>query len=415
MTTVVLSRRQVTAWRNALFVTFALVGFALSSWLARVPAARDGLDVTNSALGIVLFGLSGGSLVGLLLSSHLIVRFGSARAVLLGLGIGVLGLPVAALGVELGSPVVCFIGLAVYGAGSGLSDVSMNVAGAANERAVGRNIMPLFHAMFSGGTVVGVGVGALAEVAGVPILAHLAGMAVMVLVALVIAVRFFQSDTHDVDEHDEAADAPAVGWRARLGGWREPRTLLIGLIALGMAFAEGSANDWLPLAMKDGHGLDNAGGALVLAVFLAAMTAGRILGVPVLDRFGRVVVLRVSALVAVVGLTTLIFVPSTAVAVVGAVFWGLGAALGFPVAMSAAADDPRRAAARVSVVSTIGYLAFLVGPPVLGFLGDHIGLLHALTVVLVLVFIAGIASGAARPLDAPAAPRRADEAPDTAG
>jgi fucose permease len=163
-----------------------------------------------------------------------------------------------------------------------------------------------------------------------------------------------------------------------------------------MAFAEGSANDWLTLAMVDGHGLDNAGGALMFGVFVTAMTAGRLGGVFLLDRFGRVPVLRGSALLAIVGLVIVIFGESLPLIVVGIVLWGLGSSLGFPVGMSAAADDPRTAAARVSAVATIGYVAFLVGPPLIGVLGEHVGILRALLVVLVLVVAAGLASGAAR-------------------
>ena len=169
-----------------------------------------------------------------------------------------------------------------------------------------------------------------------------------------------------------------------------------------MAFAEGSANDWLALAMVDGHSVTHAAGAAIFGVFVAAMTVGRIGGVFVLDRFGRVPVLRASAVLAIVGLLLVILVPSTAVAIVGTVLWGLGAALGFPVGMSAAADDPRKAAASVSAVATIGYCAFLVGPPVIGFLGQSIGLLHALFAVLVLIVAAGLASGAARQRTVPA-------------
>ena len=185
--------------------------------------------------------------------------------------------------------------------------------------------------------------------------------------------------------------------------WRDRKTILIGLIVLGMAFAEGSANDWLALAMVDGHGVSNASGALILGVFLTAMTIGRIAGVKVLDRYGRVPVLRATAALAVVGLLVVIFAP-TPIAVIGVVLWGLGASLGFPVGMSAAADDPATAGARVSAVATIGYLAFLVGPPLLGFLGDHFGLLHALLVVVVLIAVAGLISGGARePKAVPAA------------
>jgi MFS family permease len=178
--------------------------------------------------------------------------------------------------------------------------------------------------------------------------------------------------------------------------WLEPRTLLIGLLVLGMAFTEGSANDWLALAMVDGHGVDNATGALVFGIFVTAMTAGRVGGVFLLDRFGRVPVLRVSALLAAVGLVTMIVARNPGLAAAGVVAWGLGSALGFPVGMSAAADDPKTAAARVSAVATIGYLAFLVGPPLVGFVGEQVGLLNALLIVLGLVAVAGIVSPAAR-------------------
>jgi cyanate permease len=116
----------------------------------------------------------------------------------------------------------------------------------------------------------------------------------------------------------------------------------------------------------------------------------------VLERFGRVPVLRGTAVLAVIGLLIVIFGPNVWVASIGVALWGLGASLGFPVGMSAAADDPRTAAARVSAVATIGYFAFLVGPPVIGLLGQEFGLLKALLAVLVLVGIAGLVSGAAR-------------------
>ena len=83
----------------------------------------------------------------------------------------------------------------------------------------------------------------------------------------------------------------------------------------------------------------------------------------------------------------------------GILVWGLGAALGFPVGISAAADDPARSAARVSVVSTIGYGAFLAGPPLLGALADHVGTLEALLAVAFLMVPAALTVFAARPPD----------------
>ena len=190
----------------------------------------------------------------------------------------------------------------------------MNVDGAANERALGRTVMPIYHAMFSVGTIIGAGTGALAEHLGVPIVVHLTAVAAVMTVAVLIAVRFLQPDPA-LSAADEEKEAAGKGdWRRRLAVWRDRRTLLIGLIVLGMAFAEGSANDWLALAMVDGHGVDNATGALVFGIFVTAMTIGRVFGVVLLDRFGRVPVLRVSALLAGVGLTTMIVAPNPGLA-----------------------------------------------------------------------------------------------------
>lgn len=393
-----LSRARLIAWRNAIFVVFALPGIAISSWVARLPAARDILHLEPAQLGLLIFGVAAGSIAGLVASSHIVARIGAIATIGWGLGATAVGLAVAGLGTAIGpSFVLSFAGLLVFGAASGITDVAMNVSGAANERALGRAIMPVFHAFFSFGTMAGAGLGALAELAHVPIAVHLAIIAVAILVAMLLARPFLQSEavTHE-DGEPIAEDDHSKTWRGRLAIWRDPRTLLVGVLVLSAAFAEGSANDWLAIASVDGHGVSNATGALVFGLFVTAMTAGRLLGIFVLDRFGRVPVLRGSFLLAAIGLLVFIFVPNQIVAVGGAMLWGLGAALGFPIGMSAAADDPKTAAARVSAVATIGYFAFLVGPPVIGLLGQYVGVIHALLVTLVLAGIGALVSGAAR-------------------
>lgn len=393
-----LSRGQVLAWRNALFVIFGLCGFAMASWAARIPAVQQSLGVTTAELGVLIFGIAAGSIVGLIASSHVIARFGARRTIAGVLTIGSVGLAVAGFGATVGPNYgIVMGGLVVFGAMFSTCDVAMNLLGAVNERASGRSIMPVFHAFFSFGTIVGAGLGALAEATHVPIVFHLLVVAIIYAGGALLSVRFLQSEhIADASTPSIAADDHSKSWQGRLSIWRDPRTIVIGVIVLGMAFAEGSANDWLALAMVHGHATSKAGGALVFGVFVTAMTVGRLGGVTLLDRFGRVPVLRGSAVLAAIGLVMVIFIPTLWISIVGVVLWGLGASLGFPVGMSAAADDPRTAAARVSAVATIGYFAFLVGPPLIGFLGEHVGLLHALTVVLVLVAVAGVASGAAR-------------------
>ncbi|GAA1997685.1 MFS transporter [Nakamurella flavida] len=392
-----LTRRQLSAWRNALFVIFAISGVALSSWVSRTPVIRDMLGASTAQMGWIVFALAVGSIVGLTLSTPALTRFGPGRTMTGAITVGALGIVITGVGAStLQSPLPVVLGLALLGAGMGMTDVSMNVDGAANERALGRTVMPLFHAAFSLGTMAGAGLGALAELADVPVSVHLTVIGVAMVVTILISVRYLQPhpDLPPADSPESAA--VPHGWRARLAIWRDRRTVLIGLIVLGMAFAEGSANDWLTLAMVDGHDVTNATGAFVFGLFVTAMTVGRVAGVFLLDRFGRVPVLRVSAVSAAVGLCLVIFGPNPVIAGIGVVLWGLGSALGFPVGMSAAADDPATAAGRVSAVATIGYFAFLVGPPSIGFLGEHFGLLHGLLLVLVLVAVAGMVSPAAR-------------------
>ncbi len=392
-----LTRQEIVRWRNTVLVVFTLCGLGFASWAARVPLIASSLGLSSGQVGVLLFGGAVGSIVGLAASGHLVAIFGAPKVMLVTLLVAPVGLFVGAAGATvLESFALTFASLALYGACIGTCDVAMNVSGAANERALGASIVPVFHGFFSIGTIVGAALGALAEFLGIPLALHIAVIGAVMIAAILSTIRFAQSEDHDAEPATTEAPHEPSTWRTRLSIWHDPRTIMIGLIVLGMAFAEGSANDWLAYAMVHGHNTDAPTGALIFGVFVTAMTVGRLSGVKLLDRFGRVPVLRWSAVLAVVGLLMLIFIPIVWLAVVGVVLWGLGAALGFPVGMSAAADDPRTAAARVSAVATIGYVAFLVGPPAIGALGDAFGILNGLLVVLILVAVAGAASSAAR-------------------
>ncbi len=126
--------------------------------------------------------------------------------------------------------------------------------------------------------------------------------------------------------------------------WREPRTLLVGVVTLVAAFTEGTANDWLAVAVGEGHALAPWAGPLALGVFLTGTTVGRVGGTAVVDRYGRVAVLRGCFAVAFAG-SALVALGGPIGAFAGALAWGAGASLGFPLGMSAAADDPVAAAA----------------------------------------------------------------------
>jgi MFS family permease len=385
---------ELRAATRATYIAFLGAGFGFASWASRIPQVKERLGLDPSQLGLVLLAIAGGSVLALPLSGPVVTRYGSRRTVAAMAALAGTGLFVVAAGYRVGvAPVVA--GLFALGVGTGGWDVAMNVQGAAVERRLARAIMPRFHAGFSLGTVAGALGGAAMIALGVSVPVHMLIVGLVVGVGVPLAAQRFIPDQAGAFDDGAAGVDPT---RGSLASWREPRTLLVGVFVLAFAFAEGSGNDWIGVAVIDGHGAAPAVGTLTFAAFLCAMTTARWFGPGLLDSYGRVPVVRWLVVVAIIGLLVFAFSPSTPVAFVGAVLWGSGVSLGFPVGMSAGADDPALAAPRVSVISTIGYCAFLCGPPLIGFLGQHFTVLHALTVVIVLLALAGAIAGCVRQL-----------------
>ncbi|RAN70726.1 hypothetical protein B5P43_35070 [Bacillus sp. SRB_336] len=386
----------------ATFAVFAINGFVFASWAARIPAVTRVLDLTAGEMGLLLLTIAAGSVIALPLAGTVVARLGTASTVRVGGFTSSFGGLVIATALALGSVPLTAVGLFFFGVGIGLWDVSQNVEGADVERHLGRTIMPKFHAGFSGGAFVGALVGAGLSALNVSMSAHLFTIVALVVAAMSTIPRYFlpapAAGTTAAPDSQRAAEsrvAPATKGRS---AWSESRTLLVGLVVLGAALTEGAANDWIAKATVDGIGASESGGAIMFAVFVASMTAFRFFGGRFIDAHGRVPVLYGSLGAALLGLVLFVVAPNVWLAGLGAVFWGAGAALGFPMGMSAAADDPARAAARVSVVSTIGYVAFLAGPPLLGFLGDHVTVRLALLAIGVAIVASILTAPAARPL-----------------
>lgn len=383
--------------RNAVFVVFALAGIAFATFASRIADSKVQLGLTAGELGLTLFAASAGSLTALPSAGRIAGRLGASRTIQLGMVFGFAGLVVIAAAVDLfESRWVMAVGLYLLGMGVGVWDVAMNLEGAAVERLLGRTVMPHFHAAFSGGTVLSALVGAGMSWGHVPLLVHFVGAIALSAVLGIWALRSFLPREAEVSDPDQSTDASPAKARPR-SAWLEPRTLMIGLVVLAAAFTEGTANDWISVAFVEGHGVPAWAGVLAFASFLAFMTLGRLVGTRLLDTYGRVPVLRVTFALAAVGSLMVIFGPAW-MAYAGTAVWGVGASLGFPVGMSASADDPARAAARMSVVATIGYTAFIAGPPMLGFLGDHFTVLRALIAVTGMVALAMLVIPATREL-----------------
>jgi MFS family permease len=363
--------KTVRSARNGNLATFATSGFLFASWLSRIPDVKQLLDIGTGTLSFLLLALACGSLVGLPITGRVADKIGTKHTARIGAAAGIVGLLITCFSITFSQDlVVPIVALVLVGFGIGMWDVAQNLEGTIIEQKLGKAIMPWFHAAFSGGTLLGALIGSQATRLQIPLSIHLTVISVITALVLLWGTNKFIAA--EVVEHKNAE-----GMKIRQkSAWTEPRTLLIGVMVLAAAFTEG---------------------VFGLSAFLLFMTAGRVLGSMALNKFGRVLVLRVLFAAALIG--SLLFVFGGPVgAYFGAAIWGLGASLGFPVGMSAASDDPKRAAARISVVSTIGYCAFLAGPPVVGFLGEEVGILMALLAVGAISALAFVLVPVAKPL-----------------
>lgn len=376
----------------SLFALYLLPGLALASWVTRTPAVRDRLAAGTAQMGLIFFGLAAGSMAGVVLGTPLVRRVGTRAAISLTLAFWVGGTYLIAAGVALAAALLVGVGLTAFGLGLGCAEIAFNIDGTEVERQWGRPILPFLHGAFSIGTALGALAGIGLAAVGFPPELQLAGAATIALVVAVIGVRGLPPGyaIEHAARRDRAARRPP-----------ERRVLGIALIVLVLALAEGTANDWLPLVMVDGHGLPESTSAVVYTAFAASMALGRFTGPSMLRRFARARVVAASGVFAALGLLGVILAPSVVLAFAAVVLWGLGASLGFPVCLSAAAEgDPATAPGRVGVVATTGYVGFLSGPPLLGLLGEHYGLRPSLAVVLLLVLAAIVLSPAVRPAPA---------------
>jgi MFS family permease len=252
------------------------------------------------------------------------------------------------------------------------------------------------HAGWSGGAAIGAGIGAACAAAGLG-----PGTQFLLLAALVTGVGLLIARDIPAETPEEDAALEAVPWRLRvrrwLQGWNDRRLLLIGLVLLGVEFGEGSANNWLSLAARQGHHQTAAVAALFLTLFAVSEASARVAAGPLVDRVGRVRMLRCTTALGVCGVAMFVLVHATVIAAVGVVLWGVGVSMGFPLGLSAAAEgeDP---ATQVSVAASIGYQAGLIAPPVIGFLAESVGLLSSFWLLAGLFVAAFAAGGSLRPI-----------------
>jgi MFS family permease len=382
-------RRLSFAWW-AVVSRFLLHGLVVGTWVSRIPGIREDLALSNATLGTCLLGTAVGSLVAVPSTGWLITRFGSKTVTTwstMGFCLALL-LPSLAF-----NPATLFLALVLYGAMAGANDVSINSQAAAVEHALKTPTMSRFHAMFSIGGMLGSAFGGAVAQHGVAPRLHFA------FVALPFLALSAATGPLLLDAGDNVAEK-----RERFQITRIPPVLaLLVIVAFAMFLSEGAIADWGGVYVKATLGGTAAAAAGAYAAFSAGMALFRLLGDSVTRRLGPVNTLRAAALVAASGLTLALLSHSPAIALPAFAITGAGFSVIVPLAFAASSrlrQMPRAAA--IAFVSGSGYIGFLFGPPLIGWVAQQATLRFALCFVVALSLLAGALAPAVRPSDAPA-------------
>jgi len=401
--------------RVSLLILFGLFGTFVTAWGGRAPSVREALGLSVGQLGTVIVAGSIGAVISVSLAGVVVPRIGSRRALWLGTFAGFVGLSTMGLALFAGSAPLFAAGVLTTGLANPFINVTSNLEGARVEKMSGKPALPQLHAAFPVGAVIGSGLAALSARLDI----H-AGWFLLFIALAVTVTRVFMipSGTAYGLPPKAAASGKATKRTGRKGDvspaasqplseradkprsvWLEPRTLLLGVIVVGATMSEGAALNWLNLAVVDSFATPEEVGALAYATFVISMLVVRMLGARLLQRFGRLPVLYVSAAVALVGVLLFTMTPVLALVWVGIMLWGAGAAMTWPTIIGASADKADgRAPQRVAVVSAFSSVASLAFPPLLGLLGDSWGIRNALMLIPVALIVALFSIRASRPI-----------------
>ena len=361
---------------HRVFASFAIYSFCLGQIFTRLPTVKARMDVGESALGLALIGASVGTMVALTLGAPVIRRFGHKRTLIVSLA----AMPVFyAVAINAATPLALFLLLLPAGLTLGTTEVIVNVEADRVEARMGRRIMNRAHAFWSFGFF-GAGLfGAAMAQAGVSPEVHMALVVPLAWAAIALFLGAFEPA--DKRLSDTATDTPLIA---------RPTTPILALVAvcLSAMILEGGSLDWSAILVRDGFGAAPVFGGLAVATVAFSQAVTRYGADALLDRFPPVSVARAMMAAMALGVLCILLAAGPALALAGFALIGAGTAALFPMAMSAAAQrSDRPAALNVAALAQFSFVAFLLGPPLLGWVGETFGLRWIWGVTLPLVVL----------------------------
>ncbi|HBK4606419.1 MFS transporter [Serratia marcescens] len=348
---------------------FFMLGLCFGSLSSRMATIKGGLALSDGVFGTVLFAMSAGVVVSLPISGWAIAKLGSrvvgVAAILINATLLLL-VPFAATVPQLAA-LLFFSGFA-YSA----VNVSNNMQASIAEAVSGKTRLPFFHGIWGVAGFVGAGIGALMIGRGVALPLHFAGIAAVALMSALLCRRAL-------------FDKPELEQTGRVFAIPDRSLFNYGLIVFCSMACEGIMYDWSVVYFQDVVSVDRKYIGLGFTVFMAAMTIGRLMLNRFVDRIGVRRTLQWGGMLAFTGMTLTTWLPGLVMSIIGFFLVGLGICAIIPLVAGAAARSSSMApSAAIAAVLTIGFLGTLIGPPLIGFLSETVGLRYAFLVCVAL-------------------------------
>ncbi len=378
------------AGTGAIFFTRALL---FSTFVSRGPEVQSALQLNTAQMGLLSMLYPAGGLAGILFAGLLVKRFGTRTVntmtyVVAGAGFVALGPAVVSGNLFLASTALFLVGLPMA-----ISDFVGNIEGTAVDRASKRSLFPAIHGLFGVGMLTG------ATLASWLIANNIDLATSFILVGTVAAVVSVAAGfTFQAEAGKRITSSGNQGAKKNsLKVWTEKRSLLIAVIGFSFILAEGAAGVWVPIALTQ-TGFSGSEAAFAFGVFWIVITIGRLIGGSIVDFLGRRMVVLLSALITSSGILVFMAVEIVALPYLGLVLWGIGMAIGFPMAIASMSDEPEMAPARINMIISVVYISGITVGPALGAVGQVAGLYVAFGIPLVMMILSAVLSGATRPL-----------------
>ncbi|MFK7858902.1 MAG: MFS transporter [Granulosicoccus sp.] len=382
----------------AIFGVFFFESSVIGQWIPRIPDIKAGLELSDAELGMALLSMPLGTLIGFSIAGRIIHIIGLRAGCRIFLPMWSLLFITPALAQNL---VQLMLALVISGFAIGMIETAMNTEAARIEKAVATRIMSRCHGFWSIGTMVGALIGGFIAHQGIGVDTHF--IVVMPLIAVggylvATALPELSRDSQNVKPSDDVSSPKGIlddrtessndTHESRLFTLPGKTILLLCIMPLGIMMVEGAFIDWSAVFMRDVMSASPLLIAVTYAFFSVVMAAVRLSGDAISERFGETAVIRASGLAATLGIGLFAMAPNTFWVFVAAAVSGAGVAIVFPLAVTAAANRSGRSAAdNVASLNMVAFTAFLVAPPMIGFLSDAIGLRFALLSLAPVAFL----------------------------